>query len=49
MINTSLKNSLFFGSQIYNVNDLYGTEVEFPVDVDINMAKVMGVFLAQLR
>lgn len=35
--------------QIYNVNDLYDADAEFPVDVDVNMAKVMGVFLAQLR
>ncbi|MEQ2206436.1 hypothetical protein XENOCAPTIV_029287, partial [Xenoophorus captivus] len=27
----------------------YGPEAEFPVDININMAKVMGVFLAQLR
>lgn len=36
-------------SQVYNVNSFYGAEAEFPVDVNINMAKVMGVFLAQLR
>ncbi|MCI4386381.1 hypothetical protein PGIGA_G00061660 [Pangasianodon gigas] len=37
------------GIMVYNVNDMYGPEVEFPVDININMAKVMGVFLAQLR
>ncbi|CAG00518.1 unnamed protein product, partial [Tetraodon nigroviridis] len=37
------------GIMIYNVNDLYGAEATFPVDVHIDMAKVMGVFLAQLR
>lgn len=35
--------------QVYNVNDFYGPEAAFPVDININMAKVMGVFLAQLR
>ncbi|MEQ2168186.1 hypothetical protein GOODEAATRI_011712 [Goodea atripinnis] len=30
-------------------NSSYGPEAEFPVDININMAKVMGVFLAQLR
>lgn len=50
VINTSLLCFVvFFVSQVYNVIDLYGTDVEFPVDIDINMAKVMGVFLAQLR
>ncbi|XP_057676994.1 GPI transamidase component PIG-S [Corythoichthys intestinalis] len=34
------------GIMIYNVNRANGT---LPVDVHINMAKVMGVFLAQLR
>lgn len=28
---------------------MYGPEAEFPVDININMAKVMGIFLAQLR
>nr|XP_009293904.1 GPI transamidase component PIG-S isoform X1 [Danio rerio] len=37
------------GIMVYNVNDLYGPESERPVDISINMAKVMGVFLAQLR
>ncbi|TNN63457.1 GPI transamidase component PIG-S [Liparis tanakae] len=37
------------GIMVYNVNSFYGPEVVFPVDVNINMAKVMGVFLAQLR
>nr|XP_046266224.1 GPI transamidase component PIG-S [Scatophagus argus] len=37
------------GIMVYNVNDLYGPEAAFPVDININMAKVMGVFLAQLR
>lgn len=31
------------------MNDMYGPEAEFPVDINIDMAKVMGVFLAQLR
>lgn len=35
--------------QVYNVNDIYGPEAQLPVDININMAKVMGVFLAQLR
>jgi len=35
--------------QVYNVNSFYGSEAEFPVDINIDMAKVMGVFLAQLR
>lgn len=34
--------------QVYNVNTLYGPDALFPVDININMAKVMGVFLAQL-
>ncbi|CAN9501355.1 unnamed protein product [Ophioblennius macclurei] len=37
------------GIMVYNVNGFYGPEAQFPVDVTINMAKVMGVFLAQLR
>ncbi|XP_051956564.1 GPI transamidase component PIG-S [Xyrauchen texanus] len=37
------------GIMVYNVNDMYGSEAELPVDININMAKVMGVFLAQLR
>ncbi|XP_046723258.1 GPI transamidase component PIG-S [Silurus meridionalis] len=37
------------GIMVYNVNDMYGPEAEFPVDIDINMTKVMSVFLAQLR
>ncbi|XP_056141196.1 GPI transamidase component PIG-S isoform X1 [Lampris incognitus] len=37
------------GIMVYNVDDLYGPEAAFPVSVNINMAKVMGVFLAQLR
>lgn len=35
--------------QVYNVNAFYGLDAVFPVDININMAKVMGVFLAQLR
>ncbi len=31
------------------MNEMYGPESERPVDININMAKVMGVFLAQLR
>lgn len=31
------------------MNDMYGPEAQLPVDININMAKVMGVFLAQLR
>uniref|UniRef100_A0A671WTA6 Phosphatidylinositol glycan anchor biosynthesis, class S n=1 Tax=Sparus aurata TaxID=8175 RepID=A0A671WTA6_SPAAU len=37
------------GIMVYNVNDFYGPEAAFPVDINIDMAKVMGVFLAQLR
>ncbi|XP_061558422.1 GPI transamidase component PIG-S [Phycodurus eques] len=37
------------GIMVYNVNGFYGPHATFPVDVDINMAEVMGVFLAQLR
>ncbi|KAK5887497.1 hypothetical protein CesoFtcFv8_016096 [Champsocephalus esox] len=37
------------GIMVYNVNRFYGPEAVFPVDIDIDMAKVMGVFLAQLR
>uniref|UniRef100_A0A672HMS8 Phosphatidylinositol glycan anchor biosynthesis, class S n=2 Tax=Salarias fasciatus TaxID=181472 RepID=A0A672HMS8_SALFA len=37
------------GIMVYNVNGFYGPEPQFPVDININMAKVMGVFLAQLR
>ncbi|XP_041657399.1 GPI transamidase component PIG-S [Cheilinus undulatus] len=37
------------GIMVYNVNGVSGPDVELPVDVNINMAKVMGVFLAQLR
>ncbi|KAL1252526.1 hypothetical protein QQF64_017219 [Cirrhinus molitorella] len=37
------------GIMVYNVNEMYGPEAEHPVDIHINMAKVMGVFLAQLR
>ncbi|XP_072302225.1 GPI transamidase component PIG-S [Eucyclogobius newberryi] len=37
------------GIMVYNVNGFYSPDATFPVDVDINMAKVMGVFLAQLR
>ncbi|KAM4726845.1 GPI transamidase component PIG-S [Anableps anableps] len=37
------------GIMVYNVDSYYGPEVVFPVDININMAKVMGVFLAQLR
>ncbi|KAJ8386244.1 hypothetical protein AAFF_G00175640 [Aldrovandia affinis] len=37
------------GIMVYNVNDHYGPEALFPVDIDIDMTRVMGVFLAQLR
>ncbi|XP_067113377.1 GPI transamidase component PIG-S [Osmerus mordax] len=37
------------GIMVYNVNDRYGPGAEFPVDISIDMARVMGVFLAQLR
>ncbi|KAM6986933.1 GPI transamidase component PIG-S [Aplochiton taeniatus] len=37
------------GIMVYNVNDHYEPDSEFPVDINIDMAKVMGVFLAQLR
>ncbi|KAK7926151.1 hypothetical protein WMY93_008461 [Mugilogobius chulae] len=37
------------GIMVYNVNGLYGPDAAFPVDIDIDMTKVMGVFLAQLR
>ncbi|XP_067232060.1 GPI transamidase component PIG-S [Chanodichthys erythropterus] len=37
------------GIMVYNVNEMYGPEDERPVDITINMSKVMGVFLAQLR
>ncbi|XP_040035755.2 GPI transamidase component PIG-S isoform X2 [Gasterosteus aculeatus] len=37
------------GIMVYNVDGFYGPEAVFPVDLNINMAKVMGVFLAQLR
>ncbi|KAA0720312.1 GPI transamidase component PIG-S [Triplophysa tibetana] len=37
------------GIMVYNVNDMYEPEAQLPVDININMAKVMGVFLAQLR
>lgn len=37
------------GIMVYNVNGFYNPDVAFPVDININMAKVMGVFLAQLR
>ncbi|XP_047234315.1 GPI transamidase component PIG-S [Girardinichthys multiradiatus] len=37
------------GIMVYNVDSSYGPEAELPVDININMAKVMGVFLAQLR
>lgn len=40
---------LYIFFQVYNVIDMYGPEAEFPVDININMAKVMSVFLAQLR
>lgn len=35
-------------SEVYNVNGFYEANGE-AVDVNINMAEVMGVFLAQLR
>lgn len=31
------------------MNDMYGPNAQRPVDINIDMAKVMGVFLAQLR
>ncbi|KAJ8347716.1 hypothetical protein SKAU_G00263050 [Synaphobranchus kaupii] len=37
------------GIMVYNVNDRYGPDAQFPVTVNIDMAQVMGVFLAQLR
>lgn len=37
------------GIMVYNVNDMYGPNAQLPVDINIDMAKVMGVFLAQLR
>nr|XP_057942639.1 GPI transamidase component PIG-S [Doryrhamphus excisus] len=37
------------GIMVYNVDGFYGKETPLPVDIDINMAEVMGVFLAQLR
>ncbi|CAM4670625.1 unnamed protein product [Leuciscus chuanchicus] len=37
------------GIMVYNVNEMYGPESERPVNITIDMAKVMGVFLAQLR
>ncbi|XP_068187509.1 GPI transamidase component PIG-S [Antennarius striatus] len=37
------------GIMVYNVNDFYGPEAVFPVDINIDMAKVMRVFLSQLR
>uniref|UniRef100_A0A8C6Q2N7 Phosphatidylinositol glycan anchor biosynthesis, class S n=1 Tax=Nothobranchius furzeri TaxID=105023 RepID=A0A8C6Q2N7_NOTFU len=37
------------GIMVYNVNGFYEPEAELPVDISINMAEVMGVFLAQLR
>ncbi|XP_066502099.1 GPI transamidase component PIG-S [Hoplias malabaricus] len=37
------------GIMVYNMNDMYEPEAEFPVEININMANVMGVFLAQLR
>ncbi|TSP68488.1 GPI transamidase component PIG-S [Bagarius yarrelli] len=37
------------GIMVYNVNDMYGPETPHPVHININMPKVMGVFLAQLR
>uniref|UniRef100_A0A7N5ZRJ7 Phosphatidylinositol glycan anchor biosynthesis, class S n=1 Tax=Anabas testudineus TaxID=64144 RepID=A0A7N5ZRJ7_ANATE len=37
------------GIMVYNVNSFYGPDAVFPVDINIDMAKVMGVFLAQLR
>ncbi|CAJ1063947.1 GPI transamidase component PIG-S [Xyrichtys novacula] len=37
------------GIMVYNVNGFYEPEAALPVDININMAKVMGVFLAQLR
>uniref|UniRef100_A0A8C7X628 Phosphatidylinositol glycan anchor biosynthesis, class S n=1 Tax=Oryzias sinensis TaxID=183150 RepID=A0A8C7X628_9TELE len=37
------------GIMVYNVKNLYGPEAEFPVNININMAEVMGVFLTQLR
>ncbi|KAG5843939.1 GPI transamidase component PIG-S [Anguilla anguilla] len=37
------------GIMVYNVNDHYGPDAQFPVTINIDMARVMGVFLAQLR
>uniref|UniRef100_A0A3B3ZQL2 Uncharacterized protein n=1 Tax=Periophthalmus magnuspinnatus TaxID=409849 RepID=A0A3B3ZQL2_9GOBI len=36
------------GIMVYNVNGFYGPDATFPIDINIDMAKVMGVFLAQL-
>ena len=45
-----LTTGLDFVLQVYNVNDVYGRgEIPLPVNININMEKVMGVFLAQLR
>ncbi|XP_076134777.1 GPI transamidase component PIG-S [Alosa pseudoharengus] len=37
------------GIMVYNVNDMYNNDTSFPADLNIDMSKVMGVFLAQLR
>ncbi|XP_023646754.1 GPI transamidase component PIG-S isoform X2 [Paramormyrops kingsleyae] len=37
------------GIMVYNVKDQYGPEAEVPVYINIDMARVMGVFLSQLR
>ncbi|KAJ8267196.1 hypothetical protein GJAV_G00139620 [Gymnothorax javanicus] len=37
------------GIMVYNVNDRYSPDAQFPVTIGIDMAHVMGVFLAQLR
>lgn len=44
-----LKMSFDMFLEVYNVNSFYGPDAVFPVGINIDMAKVMGVFLAQLR
>ncbi|XP_066552081.1 GPI transamidase component PIG-S [Amia ocellicauda] len=37
------------GIMVFNVQEHYGEEPRFPVHINIDMVRVMGVFLAQLR
>ncbi|XP_028824484.1 GPI transamidase component PIG-S-like isoform X2 [Denticeps clupeoides] len=37
------------GIMVYNVDGAYGNDTQFPVDIAIDMSRVMGVFLSQLR